>query len=123
MSNDVRGAFSSARLILISMAALALVLFSAWPATFDLGRNWIFNEAYRHGFVLIIPADFLAWQNATRPMKANQPSWLFLPAGIASLIVILIAHLSELHEVVHYGYFGLLIALVLGVSGLAGFKR
>lgn len=123
MSNRLPADSRSLRVLLVGLAALLLALLSAWPATFDLGHNWIFNEAYSHGFVLIIAAAYLAWQNASAAEARNEASWLYLPAGVISLFIILIAHLSELHVVVHYGFFGLLIALVLAVSGLQGLQR
>lgn len=109
--------------LLLGLATLVLALLAAWPATFDLGHNWIFNEAYSHGFVLVAAAAYLGWLNASASSEASQPSWLYLPVGLGSLFIILIAHLSELHVVAHYGYFGFLVALVLAVSGIGGLRR
>lgn len=114
---------SPVKAMVLAIFAISLALVSAWPATLDLVDNWIVNEAYSHGFLLIAVACFLGYQNLRKQNEQPVASLWFLPIAVASLFILVIAHISELHVVAHYGLFGFLVAMVLGSSGWQGLRN
>lgn len=120
MTSEVREPGGQLASIGALLAALLLAFWIAWPSLIDLSDKWINNEAYSHGFVLLIVAIFLAIQRLPLIPANAAPSRWYLPILVLSLLFILVARLSELHVVAQYGLMGVVGAMVLGLWGWRG---
>ncbi len=116
VSLPVRGAASpGARRVRLVTAAVALALAIAiyTPILRGLVGNWLENEDYSHGFLIVPLAVYFIWERRERLASLPvDPSWWGLPVLLLSSVTLLIGRLGV-------EYMNLRISFVLLLNGLA----
>src|ERR1700722_133952 len=75
----------------VALAGMVLAFVLLYSRVFvDLVRNWIRDENYSHGFIVLPVVAYLVWkQRARLAATERRPSWLGLPIVALSLALLL----------------------------------
>ncbi len=104
-----------ARAASIALGVLVAVAFAALfgETTWELVRDWAGDEEYRHGFLLLPVAAWLAWERRLRPRPT--PSRGLGLALLAGAVLLFLAGVAAAE------FFTRRFAILLALAGLAGY--
>lgn len=88
------------------------------PLLLKLGKVWISEEDYSHGFFVIPIALLILWQKRSKLLSTPlQPTWLGFPIFLGGAILYLIAYTIKFHTLTYLSMIVTLLGLILFLTG------
>jgi exosortase len=101
----------------IGLSALLLGVILAvlyWPILRDLGRQWIDDANYQHGFLVPLVSVFLVWRRRAALQRiVPRGTWLGLPVMLAGIAMLLIGDIGAENFLMRSSLIVILAGLVL----------
>lgn len=108
-----RSAVTRRTQIVVSVVALALAIAVYTPILRGLVGNWIENEDYSHGFLIVPLSLYFIWERREKLAALPvDPSWWGLPLLVLSSVTLFIGRLGV-------EYMNMRVSFVLMVNGIA----
>ncbi|MDH3711833.1 MAG: exosortase/archaeosortase family protein, partial [Cyclobacteriaceae bacterium] len=113
----------SRKFIIVGFIPLAILTVIAWDGLILLSSRWYNDEAYSHGFIMLLVIGYFLYQereNLRRDRHAQ--SWIGFSCFVLAVSLLLIAHVTQILTLLYQAYLVSIGSLLIAIMGRASIR-